>query len=309
AEVSPLNKITVARLKDRRLFFGTESNPDDPHSQSEDLSDNAMKASTYGIKNLQRIVVKLPEWTSEKNEGYDNLENMYNQLTSQFNRYMGHVIKNIGGVYENPKTVEQTGAVYEYVPASTQKEAMLFLDQQLFTTPTWMLNKQIMSDIGQNPIQVVYRLQNTVLNRVVTNHNLYKMISAEAANGASAYKITDFFGDMNGMIFKEVKTNQPIDVYRRNLQKMYVAKLIELIKPTPAATTALLAQAGGGRRGPNDAPDPEKEDTDVMSVAKAQLRSIETMLKTALPSTSDSLSNYHLMDLSERIDLALNPKS
>ncbi len=307
AEVSALSKLSVERLKDRRLFFGTESNQDDPHSQSEDLGDNAMKASSYGIKNLQRILVKLPEWTSEKNEGYDNLENMYNQLTAQFSRYMGHVGKNIGGIYENPKTVEQSGAIYEYVPAATQKEAMLFFDQQLFTTPSWMLNKQILSEIGQNPVQVVYKLQNGVLDRIVTNHNMYKLISAEAANGNSAYKITDFFGDMQNMIFKELKSNQPIDVYRRNLQKMYVAKLIELIKPAAAGQTTLLAQLGGGR-GPNFVPDPEKEDTDVMSVAKAQLRSIATLVKTSLPGVTDSLSNYHLMDLNERITEALDPK-
>lgn len=307
AEVSALNKITVNRLKDRRLFFGTESNPDDAHSQSEDLGDNAMKSSTYGIKNLQRIIVKLPEWTSEKNEGYDNLENMYNQLTSQFTRYMGHVSKNIGGIYENPKTVEQTGVVYTYEPAASQKEAMLFLDQQLFTTPTWLLNKDILSDIGQSPVQVIYRLQNGVLNRIVTNHNLYKMISAEAAIGSSAYKITDFYADMQNMVFKELKSNQAIDVYRRNLQKLYVAKLIDMVKPT-TATTTILAQAGGRGQG-NTAPDPEKEDTDVLSVTKAQLRSIDALIKTAMPGTTDSLSNYHLMDLSERIELALNPKS
>ncbi len=306
AEVSALNKLTIERLKDRRLFFGTESNPDDPRSQSEDLGDNAMKASTYGIKNLKRIITKLPEWTSEKNEGYDNLENMYNQLTGQFNRYMGHVSKNIGGIYENPKTVEQGGVVYEYVPAATQKEAMLFLDQQLFTTPTWMLDKQILNDIGQSPVQVVYKLQDGVLNRMVTNHNLYKMISAEAANGNAAYKITDFFGDMQNMLFKEVKANQPIDVYRRNLQKMYVAKLIELIKATPAPNPATPPM--GGRRGENTTPDPSREDTDVMSVAKAQLRSINAMIKTVAPGASDSLSSYHLQDLSERITEALNPK-
>ncbi|MGI4020517.1 MAG: zinc-dependent metalloprotease [Janthinobacterium lividum] len=308
AEVAALNKISVNRLKDRRLFFGTESNPDDAHSQSEDLGDNAMKSSTYGIKNLQRIIVKLPEWTSEKNEGYDNLENMYNQLTSQFTRYMGHVSKNIGGIYENPKTVEQTGVVYTYEPAASQKEAMLFLDQQLFTTPTWLLDKNILSDIGQSPVQVVYKLQNGVLNRIITNHNLYKMISAEAAIGSSAYKITDFYTDMQNMVFKELKSNQAIDVYRRNLQKLYVAKLIDMVKPTPAPTALSFAQAGGRGQG-DSAPDPEKEDTDVLSVTKAQLRSINALIKTAMPNTTDSLSNYHLMDLSERIELALNPKS
>lgn len=37
-------------------MFGTETDPNDPRQQNEDLGDNAMKASAYGIKNLKRIV-------------------------------------------------------------------------------------------------------------------------------------------------------------------------------------------------------------------------------------------------------------
>ncbi|WP_460679190.1 zinc-dependent metalloprotease [Mucilaginibacter koreensis] len=298
-----LNKMTVEALKDHRLWFGTESNPDDPHSQNEDLSDNAMLASTYGIKNLQRILVKLPEWTKEENEGYDNLENMYNQLTGQFNRYMGHVAKNIGGVYETPKTVEQAGVVYEYTPAATQHEAMVFLDKQLFTTPTWLLNQPILQDIGQSPVQVVYRSQETILNRLVAPRTLNKLVVAEAAEGQKAYKITDFFADMQGSIFRELKSNAPIDVYRRNLQKLYVDKLIDIVNPpAPASTTVAFTAGRGG------APQREMEQTDAVSVAKAQLRAINSMIKTSLPGTTDSMSNYHLQDLSERITVALNPK-
>jgi hypothetical protein len=309
AEVPVLNKMSLERLKDRRLWFGTESNPDDPHSQSEDLSDNAMKASTYGIMNLKRILVKLPEWTKEPNEGYEDLSNMYGQLTGQFNRYMGHVSKNIGGIYENPKTVEQAGTIYEYTPAATQKEAMTFLDVQLFTTPKWLLDENILKDIQGNPLQVISRSQEAVLNRLLTNHTLYKMIAAEAADGASAYKITDFYGDMNGIVFREIKGNQAVDVYRRNLQKLYVGKLIDLITPAPAAdpTAALLAGAGR-RRGGGGSSDADAEDSDVFSVTKGQLREINTMIKSALPGTTDTLTKYHLEDLSERITEALNPK-
>jgi hypothetical protein len=305
AEVPVLNKMAVEHLKNRRLWFGRETNPDDPHSQNEDLGDNAMKASDYGIMNLKRILVKLPEWTKEPNKGYEDLENMYNQLTSQFGRYMGHVAKNIGGIYENPKTVEEPGAVYTYTPAATQKEAMDFLNRQLFTTPKWLLDEAILSDIDETPVQVVYRAQDAVLTRIVTAHTLNKLLAGEAADGPSAYKITDLFEDLDNSILTEVKNKQAIDVYRRNLQKLYVNRLIQLIKPPVPLEQAVVAQ-GGGRRGGGQPR--ELTETDAISVAKGQLRMINTMLKAAIGGTSDTMTNYHLQDLSDRITEALNPK-
>ncbi len=302
AEKETLNNMTIESAKNRRLWFGTETNPDDPHSQNEDLSDNAMVASTYGIKNLQRIVVKLPEWTKETAEGYDDLENMYNQLTTQFGRYMGHVSKNIGGIYENPKTSDQAGPVYEYTPAATQREAMAFLDKQLFTTPTWMLDRTVLSNIGANPLQVVYTRQDAVLSRLVSARTFNKLIAFEASEGAKAYKVTDLMNDMQNNIFREVKSNQAIDVYRRNLQKLYVDKLIAMVKPAPA--NAAAAQLVFGGRG--GAVQRELEQTDAISVAKAQLRSIAALIKNS--NVTDSMSSYHLQDLNDRIAEALDTK-
>jgi hypothetical protein len=298
AEKDELNKMAIESAKNRRLWFGTETNQDDPHSQNEDLSDNAMVASTYGIKNLQRIVVKLPEWTKEQGEGYENLENMYNQLNTQFGRYIGHVAKNIGGIYENPKSSDQAGPVYEYTPAATQREAVAFLDKQVFTTPTWLLDKAVLSDIGMSPLQVVYARQDAALNRIITPRVFNKLVAFEATDGAKAYKVTDFMGDMQNIIFREVKSNQAIDVYRRNLQKLYVDKLIDMVKPTANNAIATISFGGATR---------ELEQTDAISVAKAQLRAINTMIKSA--TISDSMSGYHLQDLSDRITNALNPKS
>ncbi|WP_181305748.1 zinc-dependent metalloprotease [Rufibacter sp. XAAS-G3-1] len=303
-ELPILNKMTMQALKNRRNWFGTETNPDDPHSQNEDLGDNAMKASEYGIKNLKRILAKLPEWTKEENEGYENLETMYGQLTTQYNRYMGHVAKNIGGIYENPKTVEMEGVVYERTPASTQKEALEFLDEQLFTTPTWLLAPDVLNNIGTNPMIVVSRSQQSVLNRLISNATLTKLIAAEAMDGNKAYKVTDFFEDLNGSIFKEVKSKKAIDVYRRNLQKIYVEQLIDLVKPAPAPAST---QATASRR--PSAPIMDIQQSDVISVAKAELRNISNMIKASAANQSDSLSNYHLLDLSDRITAALDPRS
>lgn len=305
-ETATLNKMVIESAKNRRLWFGTESNPDDPHSQNEDLGDNAMKASDYGIKNLKVILPQLPAWTKEANEGYENLSNMYGQLTTQFGRYMGHVAKNIGGIYENPKTVEQAGSIYERVPAATQKEAMDFLNRQLFTTPKWLLNQSILDNIDQNPLEVVSRLQGSTLSRLLSNNTLSKLVAAEATDGATAYKITDLFSDLNGSVFTELKSNAAIDVYRRNLQKAYVDKLIAIVKPAVPAPTAVNAVLTG--RGGNIPTGLSASQSDVVSVVKGQLRDLDKSIKSAVGSQGDTMSKYHLQDLSDRIEAALDSK-
>ena len=74
---------------------------------------------------------KLIEWTYENGKNYDDLGELYNQVFSQFNRYMGHVASNVGGVYQYNKTYEQDGAVFTHVPRGRQLNSMNFLHQQL----------------------------------------------------------------------------------------------------------------------------------------------------------------------------------
>ncbi|PST81922.1 hypothetical protein C7T94_17155 [Pedobacter yulinensis] len=304
AEIAELNKMTLTAAQNPRLWFGTETNPDDPRSQNEDLSGNAMKASTYGIKNLKVILKGLPEWTRESNEGYENLSNMYGQLTTQFGRYMGHVSKNIGGIMETPKTVEQSGAVYVRTPAASQREAMAFLNENLFRTPTWMLDQAVLDQIDENPLEVVGKLQNATLNRLVSSYTILKLVSAEAADGGKAYKATDMLGDLNNYIFTELNSNQDIDVYRRNLQKMYVDKLISIVKPAPALQASAVSMGRGSSAAPRAI---TASSSDVISVVKGQLRELQTKLKNGSAAAS-GMAKYHLEDLSDRIESALDTK-
>jgi hypothetical protein len=303
AEVAILNKVSVERLKNKRLWFGTESNPSDPRSQSEDLGDNAMLASTYGIKNLKVILNKLPEWTKSPNEGYEDLNTMYGQIVTQFGRYMGHVTKYVGGVYETPKTVEQSGTVYQRTPANLQREAVSFLDENLFKTPRWLLVPTILDNTEGDPIELINKVQTPVLTKLLSSAVLNRLISAEAADGSSAYKITDLYSDLQGVIFSELKSNVEIDVYRRNLQKAYVEKLIKILDPAPASPMSALTAPMRGM-----ATEISAANSDVLSVTKAQLRDLSTVIKGSI-AQSKGLSKYHLQDLSERIDFALNPKS
>jgi len=301
-EVPILNKLTTERLQNnKRLFFGTELNPDDPHSQNEDLGDNAMKAGAYGIKNLQRIVPNLMAWTKVPNEDYSNLSELYGEVVTQFNRYLGHVIKNIGGIYETPKKVEQAGPVYEYVPKAIQQEAMTFLNKNIFTTPTWLINPEISGKTGSDPLSVIGSRMEGALNALLTNSRMNKLISAENELGKNAYTLTDLMTDLQKSIWAELYTRKPIDVYRRNLQKAYIEKFNTIISPGAPASSSfggIVITFGGG----------DIKKTDIVSIAKGTLRSVKSDISAALPSMTDKMTRYHLQDMLDRIDKILNPK-
>ncbi|MDR3680263.1 MAG: zinc-dependent metalloprotease [Flavipsychrobacter sp.] len=299
-----VNKWVIDSLKaNPRLWFGTESNPFDPRSQTEDLGDNSMKASGYGIRNLKRIIKQLPEWTKEEADKYENLRDMYTGLVGQYSRYMGHVVRNVGGIYETPKSIEQTGEdVYEPTPKAIQKEAIAFLDKQLFETPTWLLDKNILNKIS-NPYsaELVSNVQVGVLNSLLSGARLYRLALCSERYGKGTYAIDDMMDDVKKSIWSELSGKKTIDEYRRNLQKAYIEALINIINPPPAAP-APAASFWAAMLNPNI------KNTDVPSMARAQLVALKTEVDTAIPTSADKMTRYHLQDISYRIKKALDPK-
>lgn len=285
-----------------RLWFGAETNPYDPRLQTEDLGDNNMKASEYGIKNLKRILAQLPEWTKEEADTYSNLQSMYGELALQFNRYMNHVLRNVGGIYETPKSVEQPGDVYEATPKATQKEAVAFLNKQLFNTPYWLADKNILNKFT-NPVSndAVATIQTNVLNSLLSAARLNRLALCNTRFGAATYQADDFLNDVKKGVWAELTTLKPIDSYRRNLQKTYTEALISLISN---AAPSLTLQVGSFTTffGPS------VKNTDISSIVRAHLAELRGSILAAIPGTTDNLSKYHLQDVAERIKKALDPK-
>jgi hypothetical protein len=301
AEKGHLNKWVIEKLKDKRLWFGTETNPDDPRSQSEQVGDDAMKGSMYGVKNLQRILPNLVEWTKEQNKDYAGLARMYDQLSSQYTRYMAHVAKYVGGIMETPKMMEESGPVYEVVAEAKQKEAVDFLNKNLFATPAWLINPDISGKTGMNPVSVIGLTQDIILSRLLSFRTLNKLVDAEAQMGAGAYQVTELLADLKKGIWTELTTRKPADVYRRNLQKTYINTLSNLVNPPPAQQVSL----GGGI---TISASSSNDENDVVSVVRAHLASLRNEINAAAVVIADPMTKYHLQDVSKRVDKALNPK-
>ena len=302
ADTKQRNKLYNDRLaKNPRVWFGTYEygNMSDPRTQSEDLGDNAMKASEYGIKNLKRIVANLPEWTKEEGNKYENLSQMYRQVVGQYIRYIGHVSRNIGGYYETPKSVEQDGVVFEVTPKAMQKEAVAFLNTQLFNTPTWMLDNKILDKINSPAGDQLGSLQDNTLASILSASRLTRMATS-SNRFANAYSVDELLTDLKKGIWSELPARKKIDGYRRNLQKSYVERMISLLGGGGASLT--ISMGGAISSGP----DPKK--TDVTSVVRAQLSSLRAEALAAAAGSTDNMSKYHLQDVAERIKRALDPK-
>jgi uncharacterized protein YukE len=286
--------------KNPRVWFGTYEygNLSDARTQSEDLGDNSMKASDYGVKNLKRIMAKLPEWTKEEGDRYQNLQQMYGQVVSQFNRYLGHVARNIGGYYETPKSVEQTGDVYEVTPKAIQKEAVAFVNNHLFTTPEWMLNYNILNKINNPVTDQLSTIQDNVLGSVLSSSRLTKM-AVHANRFPNAYTIDELLTDMEKNILSEWTAKKSIDGHRRNLQKSYVERMIALLG------TAAASPAAGGF---TISVGVDSKKTDVSSVVRGHLNAMKNASQSAAAAATENMTKYHLQDITERIKRALEPK-
>ncbi|MBT7850987.1 MAG: zinc-dependent metalloprotease [Flavobacteriaceae bacterium] len=303
AEKETLNGWILEHAGDPMYRFGHQQVGDvvDPSSQTEDLGDDAILASTYGIKNLKRIVPNLIEWTTESGEDYSDLSDMYGQLLSQFGRYMGHVANNIGGVYEHYKTADQAGAVYTYVDKKHQKNALEFINSQLFKTPKWLLDPAIFERIEYSgSIERIRRLQERTMTTILSLGKMARMIENETINGFEAYTLRNMTRDLRIGVWNELYSGRKIDTYRRNLQRAHIDRLAYL----------MTAENQSKRRGSDYVKSTavNTSQSDIRAIVRAELKTLRNLINSSISKTTNSMNKIHLRDAVERINLILDPK-
>ncbi|MBR5661973.1 MAG: zinc-dependent metalloprotease [Bacteroidales bacterium] len=275
------NKVIIERLNaNPRLWFGGEGSDSDPRAQREDLGDDAVAASNYGIMNLKRIIGQLPEWNAEEGDQYRNVSRMYTSLTGQFNRYLGHVANNIGGRFVTYKSIEQPGPVYEAVPKDRQKAALNFLNENLFQKPTWLIDVPYMYNMTDSPDTYLYSL----VNGVVSAGNLLNIQKLDrlgqfAQMDASNYSPEEYLSDLTGMVFSELYKGKATDSYRRYLQRRFVSAAVE-------------AMNGRGA-----------ENSDGKALILGTLTEIQK--KAAKAKSSDTVTQAHWQEIAKTIEKAL----
>ncbi len=274
----------------------------DPESQTEDVGNDPVKASTYAVQNLKFVASKLYDWTAGETNNYDDLEELYGELTATFSRYIGHVVTTIGGVQNERKRPNQKGPVYTPVPAKEQMASMQWLLTHAFSSPDWLYQSKIAANIHHaNHVEEVRSLQVRHLNALLSPDRMARLMENDVRN--VAYNAADMMSQLQNGIWKELTTGSKIDIYRRNLQKAYIERLGQLMAPPPAATGPAAAPAsrpGGGTPF-------SLSQSDIRSIARAYLVRLVQQLKAVAPKHTNDLTRYHIDDSMARIDAILNP--
>lgn len=336
-EHAALNNLIAKHQNDPLYFYGEQQDGNetiDPRSQSEDLGDDAMKASEYGLKNLKRVVSNILEWSYDKDESYYQTGKLYIGAIGQWNLYNYHVLNNLGGIYLNTTVHGDNKQSYVPVPAAIQKRAVAYLLKNTITTPEWLFFNPILdktnalkdSPLGPyeyTPYTLVRELQYNVLYTMLGDDRLLRMTENELyqRNGAkeNVFTVTQLFQTLRQSIFAPTIQNKSLTILERMTQKNYVDVLIvstnKLFEKTDVKKTLQLEETlsmphlcdylDESKMARNINQSSLKRVTEVTSDKKGELNQILQLLKSKRSIGNQETKN-HYFDLIQRIEKALS---
>ena len=273
-------------------------------TQSEAVGDaDPVKSTTLGFRNLARVVTYVSGAATRAGEDNTDLREIYDRTVGQWATEAGHVATLIGGGTVQYKSGSQSGPVYVALPKARQQEAMRFLTDNVFRTPTWLIRPEIASRIeAGGMIQRINGAQVRVLAGLLDDGRLNRLLEGEALASApgQSYALSNMLDDLRRGIWSEVYAGQSIDAYRRELQMDFLTQVGNKLNPPPPnpALEAQLRQFGIVRT-------PASDD------AKSELRGTLVALRNDLrrgQGRGDRATQLHVAGAIHRIDEILDPK-
>ena len=293
-----------ARAQDTVPWFRYETadSPNDPGDLTEAVGDeNAVKAGTLALKNLERVANSLLTVAEKPGEDYTLLRSLYGNVVAQWGLYMSHVAAVVGGAESQEKL--GTGERFFPLGQARQREAVQFLTANAFTAPAYFTRPEILRRIeAEGVLTRIRQAQVGVLNSLVSESRLNRLIEYEAlaARSGDAYTVGELLRDLRAGVWSELSApNVKIDVYRRNLQRGYIEAIERQVSP-PAPTPGPGAATAG--------PPSSRFATDARPLLRGHLVELDRAVQNALSRTRDDVTRLHLQDVRLQIDNILNPR-
>jgi hypothetical protein len=292
-------------------LFGIDSEWD-PYRMTEGISDDPVQAAELGMRNLRVAHAQIMNWVLEEGDDYYELETHHLQFLTQWNRYAEHAAAAVGGFWTHHKRVGEDGPVYTPVEADYQRLAMAFLDEHVFQTPHWALQIDQLRRLEHvGALERIRAYQVLAVERVMNHNRLARLIEQEAMDGAASYRPTEMLDDLRRMLWRELGSRGPIDTFRRNLQRGYLAHVHFLLHEAESRSWT-TPDSGNLRVSRNNDPPLNAElhigQSDIRPLLREQLRLLRAEIEQVLSrGMGDRNTRIHLEDALERIHAALSP--
>jgi hypothetical protein len=302
-ELPTLNSWALEQDTTPWLRFSTEgAGGSDPGELTEAVGDeDAVKSSMLGLKNLKRVAKLLvPATTNEKGMPYDELAELYPRMLGQWSLEMNHVATIVGGFNSQQKHIGQQGVRFTMVPKAKQMEAVKFLAENAFATPTWAIDKDILRRI--EPVGALNRIrnsQNNMLNNLLSSSRFARLVEQQALDGIMAYQPDAFLADVRNAVWSELNSPKvSVDAYRRNLQRSYLEIANNKLNSAPPTLPAGLPSVFASQF---------ISSGDERAYYRAELNALNASIDSSLAKTSDQATKVHLENAKDQIGKILNP--
>jgi len=295
-ELATLDEWIVARADDPMARYLPQGGLGvfDPRAQTEDMGDDPVRANSYGMDNLRRIVPNLVQWTTRPGEDYTDLAELYGEALGQWQRYVGHVINVVGGVHVDLKTSDQDGPVYNGLTRQTQRTAVAWLAREVFTEPVWLNEPGILERIGpvHGGFERLSARQASMLNRLLDPRRLGMLQELETTQD-DAYPVAEFLDDVRDAVWGDLGTVSAISTYRRALQRAHLERLGFLMTEQPDSNRF-------------QGPAPDLNRSDVRPLIRAELSTLRGQAERGARRIRHRLTRAHLNDVVARIHRILS---
>ena len=205
----------------------------DPSSFEEDLGDDPVKASSYGVMNLKYILSQMNEWIKDDVEG-DFRKEIYNEIIGQYIRYINNVLFNIGGIYVNEHYEGDPFPSYVPVTKEKQRESLKFLWEQALDC-SW---------IDEPALQKILPLHSnlsSVIENLIIDYVLKRFPSVAICGDKmeqNPYTQLDYMDDLYYYMFMVPDKKNVLSASEKNMQLKFVSYLMNGIKTVKKGSAA-----------------------------------------------------------------------
>ncbi|MEO9047368.1 MAG: zinc-dependent metalloprotease, partial [Gemmatimonadaceae bacterium] len=261
-----------------------------------------VKSTGLGIKNIERVVGYIDQAGTRAGEDNSDLEEIYNSTVGQWTTEATHVVTVVGGSTVWYKSGSQPGPVYTPLSRARQADAVRFLNEKVFKTPTYLIRPEISARIeAGGMITRIDNAQARVLTGLFDDGRMNRMLENEAVapSKSDAYTLASMLDDVRRGVWSELADSRiSIDPYRRALQNNYLTQIDRKLNPPVAQAAA--AAPGRARQAPLS--------EDAKSELRGELVSLQSEIQKSIGHAADRETQLHLAGAAHRIGDILSPK-
>ena len=302
-----LSDIISKSIDNPYLAYGTDEDADecDPLISRYDMSSDPIEYYEIYLDMINDYWNILLDDSMEDGKSYNHIKNKFQQGLYEYFRASRHIYKFVGGIYYSRHHIGDIDKdPFIVVDAKDQRRALDFLDRYILSSNFFKFPPELLNKLAPTRLddfegtlwymeQLDYPIHNTIKNlQTRTLNNLYSLdvISRVHDNelrfnsSQVIFTLFEMFDNLNNIIWSELKNQDSINSFRRELQNHHINLMIQMFQN-------------------------KKFPIDAQNLALESIQTIYSVINNQdINQIYDNYTQLHLTNMKSKIKMALDNK-